>query len=268
MACSSGNYSCPRYYAATFSGLLNIFKLFNGMTGAKTSKQKAKTVLNMIFESAIDDELIQKNPLKSKRLRITGAESTTTEVYSVRQMQYLIRHISDVKKKDDQIYLALQALHPLRLEEVLGLKWADVNLENMTIHIRRAVTHPTRNRPEVKVPKTEASIRIIGLSGIAASYLISGNPDDYILGGVEPYSYQRVRRMCERIQRDTGFEEEVTPSRFRTTVLTDIYDQTKDVTIAQAAAGHTTAAMTLKHYVKCRENVGRMADVIDSVYTQ
>lgn len=244
-----------------------IQEMFNGMTGAKTSKQKAKTVLNMIFEAAIDDELIQKNPLKSKRLRITGSESTTTEVYSIRQMQYLVRHISDVKKREDQIYLALQALHPLRLEEVLGLKWEDVDLENMTIHIRRAVTHPTRNKPEVKVPKTEASIRTIGLSGIAASFLIPGSLNDYILGGEEPYSYQRVRRMCERIQRDTGFEERITPIRFRTTVLTDIYNQTKDVTIAQAAAGHTTAAMTLKHYVKGREHVGRMADVIDSTYT-
>ena len=58
--------------------------------------------------------------------------------------------------------------------------------------------------------------------------------------------------MCQRIQRDTGFEESVTPRRFRTTVLTDLYDQTKDVKQAQAAAGHTTAAMTLKHYVKGR----------------
>ena len=32
--------------------------------------------------------------------------------------------------------------------------------------------------------------------------------------------------MCQRIQRDTGFEESVTPRRFRTTVLTDLYDQT------------------------------------------
>ena len=42
--------------------------------------------------------------------------------------------------------------------------------------------------------------------------------------------------MWPRIQRDTGFEESVTPRRFRTTVLTDLYDQTKDVKQAQAAA--------------------------------
>ena len=71
-----------------------------------------------------------------------------------------------------------------------------------------------------------------------------------MLGGAEPLSYTQVRRMCQRIQRQTGFEEAITPRRFRTTVLTDLYDSTKDIKQAQTAAGHTTAAMTLKHYIK------------------
>ena len=51
------------------------------------------------------------------------------------------------------------------------------------------------------------------------------------------------------------------------TVLTDIYDQTKDIKQAQAAAGHTTAAMTLKHYVNGR-GIGSdvAATVIDGIY--
>lgn len=39
--------------------------------------------------------------------------------------------------------------------------------------------------------------------------------------------------MCDRIKRDTGFTENITPIRFRTTVLTDLYDQTKDIKLAQ-----------------------------------
>ena len=35
--------------------------------------------------------------------------------------------------------------------------------------------------------------------------------------------------LCHRIKRDTGFCENITPIRFRTTVLTDLYDQTKDM---------------------------------------
>ena len=82
----------------------------------------------------------------------------------------------------------------------------------------------------------------------------------------KPFSYTQVRRMCERIRRDTGFQDRITPIRFRTTVLTDIYDQTKDIKQAQAAAGHTTAAMTLKYYVKGRSGTHEATSAVERAY--
>ena len=244
----------------------DIQKLFNDMTGTKATKQKVKMVLNMVLEAALEDGLIPRNPLKSRRLKITGEASKVTKEYTVEQMRFLIRNLDKVGNPIDRSYLAVQALHPLRLEEVLGLKWGDIDLETMTLHICRAVTHPTRNRPEVKRTKTDASVRVIGLSGIAARYLEPGPEDDFVFGGASPMSYTQVRRMCERIKRDTGFEENITPIRFRTTVLTDIYDQTKDIKTAQAAAGHASPTMTMRRYAKGRDGVNRSSSVIDQVY--
>lgn len=244
----------------------HIQTLFNSMDSAKASKDKTRMVLNMIFDMALDDGIIAKNPVKSKRLRITGRASEPTEEYSIEQMQYLIEHISEVKNDTDRAYLALQALHPLRLEEVLGLKREDVDREHMLLHIRRAVTHPTRNMPEIKVPKTKASVRSVGLSKIALDSIGDGAPEEFIIGGEKPFSYTQVRRMCERIQKDTGFDDKITPIRFRTTVLTDIYDQTKDIKQAQAAAGHTTAAMTLKYYVKGRSGMHEATSAVERAY--
>ena len=73
--------------------------------------------------------------------------------------------------------------------------------------------------------------------------------------------------MCDRIRRDTNFDEKITPSRFRTTVLTDMYAETKDIKATQEAAGHTTAAMTLQHYVKGRENTHGISLVINNLYS-
>ena len=151
---------------------------------------------------------------------------------------------------------------------MLGLQWQDIDLEAKALHICRAVTHPDRNQPEIKEPKTAASKRTIELSSIALNYLKdSGKPTDFVFGGTKPFSYTQVRKMCGRIQKDIGFEEKITPIRFRTTVLTDIYANTKDVKLAQASAGHTTAAMTLKHYIKNRNEVVRSASVIDRAYS-
>lgn len=244
----------------------HIQALFNSMNAAKASKDKTRMVLNMIFETALDEGIIAKNPMKSRRLRITGRASEPTAEYSIEQMRYLVQHIPSVADETDRAYLALQALHPLRLEEVLGLKWEDVDREHMRLHICRAVTHPTRNMPEVKMPKTKASIRTIGLSRIALEFLGEGKPDEFVIGGEKPFSYTQVRRMCERIRRDTGFQDRITPIRFRTTVLTDIYDQTKDIKQAQAAAGHTTAAMTLKYYVKGRSGTHEATSAVERAY--
>lgn len=245
----------------------DVQRLFNGMTGNKATKDKAKMVLNQILDAAVEDGLITKNPLQSKRIKITGKASQATVPYSVEQMRFLVQHINDIKDPVDRAYLAIQALHPLRLEEVLGLQAADIDTENMAIHICRAVTHPTRNQPEVKDTKTRSSARTIGLSALAIPHLPQVRDGEFVFGGKKPLSYTQVRRMCDRIKRDTGFTENITPIRFRTTVLTDLYDQTKDIKLAQAAAGHTTSAMTLRYYVKGRETVSKAAAVVDRTYS-
>lgn len=93
-----------------------------------------------------------------------------------------------------------------------------------------------------------------------------GEPEEYIVGGVRPLSYTQVRKMCRRIAREIGFEGSITPMRFRTTVLTDIYEQTGDIKLTQHAAGHATPEMTLKHYVKGRRKANDAAQVIDRIY--
>lgn len=248
-------------------GVDDVQRLFNGMDTSKETKNKVKRLLNQVLNAATDDDLLMRNPLKSNRIKITGAESATTETYGVEQMQYLVQHIGDIKQAQDRAYMAIQALHPLRLEEVLGLKWSGIDLEHMTLSINRAVTHPTRNQPEIKSPKTKSSIRTIGLSQLAVSYLTRGREDEFVVGGDTPLTYTQVKRMCDRIKKDTGFSERITPMRFRPTVLTDLYDQTRDIKLVQAAAGHATAEMTLKHYVKGRGNVVESALAIESVYT-
>ena len=244
----------------------DVQRVLNSIEGARESKCKVKNILNMIFEQAMDDHLIQRNSMCSRSIRITGRASKPTEPYSVAQMRFLIQNIARVQKPLDKAYIALHALHPMRLEEVLGLKWKDIHFDTMTLHIERAVTHPHRNQPIVKQPKTEASRRTIDLVPQIVRYLQVGAPEDFVLGGQNPLSYTQVRRMCERIQRDTGFEESITPRRFRTTVLTDLYDTTKDIQQARIAAGHTTAAMTLKHYVKGRREHADTAHPIAVVY--
>ena len=82
---------------------------------------------------------------------------------------------------------------------------------------------------------------------------------------VSQFQFQHLN-LSFRPRFHTGFDETISPRRFRTTVLTDLYDMTKDIKQAQAAAGHTTVAMTLKHYVKGRQEHTNTAVPIASAY--
>lgn len=244
----------------------DVQNLFNGIQGAKETKLKVKMVLNMIFEQAMEEDIIVKNPLASKNLRISGRAPKPTEPYTVEQMQYIVSRLGKVERETDRAFIALMALHPLRLEEVLGLRFSDIDRKQNVIHVQRSVTHPTRNQPEIKATKTQASRRDVDLAAGILNYLPEGKAGDFIFGGAKPLSYTQVRRMCQRIKKNIGFDEDIQPRRFRTTVLTDIYDATKDITKAQAAAGHTTAAMTLKHYVKGRQQKLNTANPVSTLY--
>lgn len=242
--------------------------IFNRINGAKSTKDKCKIVLNMIFKMAVEEDLMTRNPLESSSLRLRGEASKPTETYTVEEMRMLVEGIGRLTKPSDRAWLALQTLHPLRLEESLGLRWEDVNETDMTLRIRRAVTHPTRNAPEVKETKTGKE-REIALSQVCLEHLKAigrGAPGEYVVSGVAPMSYTQVRKMCDRIAREIGFKGKITPIRFRTTVLTDIYEQTGDIKLTQHAAGHATADMTLKHYVKGRRKNSEAATAIDSIY--
>lgn len=120
-----------------------------------------------------------------------------------------------------------QALHPLRLENMPGLQGRDV--DGHSPHGRRAATEPDRNRPVVRETRTAVSVRDLNLLGQIRGYLPVTASRAIILDGDKPLAYQQVRRMCERIQRDPGFGEKIMPIRFRTTVLTDLYDQANDL---------------------------------------
>ena len=136
----------------------DVQRVFECIEGARESKCKVKNILNMIFEQAMDDHLIQrKSDVFSKYPRHRACEQAHRAIFRSADAFLDSKHRTRAGNHWTRAYIALHALHPMRLEEVLGLKWKDLHFDTMTLHIERAVTHPHRNQPIVKQPKTEAS---------------------------------------------------------------------------------------------------------------
>lgn len=248
----------------------DVQSVFNRMGDEvkKETKNKAKIVLSQIFKMAYEDRLISRNPMQSSSLKIKGLASDDTRPYTVEQMQYLAAHLSQVKDPQARAWLALSISLPLRPEEVLGLKWADLDEQSCVVHIRNTVTHPTRNEPHFHTyTKTAASRRDLKILPEILSYFPDrGAPDEFIVGGKEPISYTKLRGMRKWITRDIGFDETITPRRFRTTVATDISATTKDLKLVQKTLGHSTPQMTLRYYDKGRSQAIDASEAIAQCY--
>lgn len=232
------------------------------------TKKKARVVLNQIFKMAVDDGYIVRNPLDSRAIKIKGTDSIPTKPYTVAQMQYFAAHLNDIHNDTERAWLALCIALPLRPEEVLGLRWMDVDEENHVLSIRSVVTHPTRNEPVFKpYLKTSASRRDLAIPSEILRYLPKrGRDEDFVIGGENPVSYTKLRGMRKRIAQAIGFTESITPRRFRTTVATDISAMTHDLKLVQQMLGHATPQMTLKHYDKGRSTAIDAANVIGECY--
>lgn len=250
--------------------VLAIQQIFNQM-GAdvkQDTKHRVKNVLNQIFKMAVEEGLIRRNPILSPSLKVKGLPAMITEPYSVEEMRYFVAHLDDLSNPYDRAWLAINSCLPLRPEETLGIRWADINERDLTIHIRNTITHPDRNQPVFHTyTKTAASNRILALPKSLLQYLPEHeNLLDYVIGGAEPLSYTRLRRMCQRIANEIGYDGTITPRRFRTTVATDISATTHDLKLVQRMLGHSTPQMTLKHYDKGRNTAADGAEAIEKCY--
>jgi integrase len=248
----------------------HIQGVFNDMPpeSKQDTKNKVKNVLNQIFKMAVEDELILRNPMLSSSLKIKGADATVTEPYSVEDMRYFASHLMDIISPMDRAWMALSICLPLRSEEVLGLRWMDVDDDPCLIHVRSTITHPTRNDAVfTSYTKTASSRRELVPPKQIFSYLPDRSRDeDFVIGGAIPVTYTRLRKMRERIARQIGYDGSITPRRFRTTVATDISDCTHDLKLVQKTLGHATPQMTLKHYDKGRSTSADASDAIAACY--
>ncbi|MFF8309567.1 tyrosine-type recombinase/integrase [Streptomyces lydicus] len=126
-------------------------------TGAATTVAKSYRLLKAILETAVDDELIRRNPC---RIRGAGKEaSAERQIATVDQVDAL----ADALGPRWRLMVFLGAYGPLRPEEQAELRRKDVDLNTMTIRVRQAAPELTTGRRVVGDTKSEAGKRYVVL---------------------------------------------------------------------------------------------------------
>ena len=138
-----------------------------------TSTNMMLSILNLAFEYACDMEYIEENPCV--RVRRTKAETKRIEAFTVEEQRALESEIARVD--DRRLHGILLCLYTgLRIGELLGLTWNDVDFDRGVIKITKTVY---REKDEhgtwqlcIDTPKTKASDRVIPLPEYISTMLI------------------------------------------------------------------------------------------------
>ncbi|MFG3262327.1 tyrosine-type recombinase/integrase [Streptomyces bobili] len=122
-------------------------------TGAKTITAKAYRLLKAVMETAVDDELIQRNPC---RIKGAGKEKAAERrIATVAQVDALAEAVG----MRWRLMVYLGAYGPMRPEELAGLRRRDVDLDNL--RVRLAEPERMNGRRVEGDTKSEAGTRTV-----------------------------------------------------------------------------------------------------------
>lgn len=121
-----------------------------------------RVAMGAMFSSALENELIEKNPVTKSVKCKTGKPSKETRVLTIEEQKLFLE---TVKKSSNYNQWALILQTGLRTGEMIGLRWSDVDFENRVLHVRRTMEYRYEfGRWKTGEPKTKTSIRDIPLT--------------------------------------------------------------------------------------------------------
>lgn len=214
---------------------------------ARRTVQLHRDMLNMIFDHAVINRWSDTNPCRSVKIP-GGLPKGTREVPTDEAMQ----RIRDGVDLPFGLFPFMLLYTGLRRGELLALRWEDINRENKTISVSKAV-YFVGNQPHVKEPKTEAGRRSVPLLDPLADVLPETGAG-YIFGGDKPLTKIMVRKRWENWRKAAGLEDDtITPHQLRHAFATILFDAGIDVKDAQDILGHASIQVTRDIYTHIRQ---------------
>lgn len=234
---------------------------------SRKSIREMVMVLGMILESAAEDGILSRNPARSKRLKNPSQKITIRNALSTEELNDIIYHLPQLPREQEKLFLALLIYTGMRRNEVLGLRWEDIDLAGGIIYVLRGVTYKG-NTPQISTPKTAAGIRQIPIPAALRQWLIPGEKNFYVIGGQEtPITEKSFQWMWRRIGESIDLHG-ATPHIFRHTYMTFAQRAQVSTKTLQAIGGYADLATLQERYVHTQqEDIEAARAAIDGMFS-
>ena len=237
-----------------------LSKVREGALGV-TSINKMLTTLAAILETAVEYELIARNPAKGRKRRLPVVTPVRSWLDRADHIEALLDGAGELDQEGRATVglrrplIATLAFAGLRLGEVLALYWHDVDLNRGTIRVRQA--------------KTDAGVRIVHMLPVLRRELagyrdrLEPSPNRRVFatssGGTIGATNVRIRMLARAVERTNAtlaakgqepLPEGLTPHSLRRTFASLLFALGEPPTYVMSQMGHTTPGLTLALYAR------------------
>ena len=229
-----------------------------------------RRILRAIFNEALRYEWITKNPVCQTKVGAGGSNSSLRsvpkkEVFSIQETKDFLSSLEkiDGDEINKKITLKFMLLTGVRLGEMCGIRWSDIDFSKKVVHIVRARLYHKEFGVYEKVPKTKTSIRDIPLPDSLINDLIKyqkwfrladsdfdNNLDKYYIAiniYREPISKSKVNAWLKSFEIENGFKK-ISCHGLRHTYCSLLLSQNVPIQTVSKYLGHSDSTVTLKVY--------------------
>jgi integrase len=226
----------------------------------------------VLFNHAIRWEFTDRNPItgltRGSGVRQSSKREKVPDILEVAEMQAIVAEL----QLRERVLLFLDMTTGLRRGELAGLKWQDIDFENMQIDVNRSVVSQVVGRC-----KTEASQKPVPMDGCTAQLLQSWlqatpyrNPEDWVFAsnssragekrGKQPLWLQTIMRYhIQPVVERLGITKRVSWHTFRRTFATLLKANGEDIKVVQELMRHGSSRVTMDIYAQAQMPAKRAA---------
>jgi len=211
-----------------------------------------RAVFNVMFNDALADELITRNPMslikKPKNISVN-------EILPFKQDE-IFKLLGHIQERMRAVF-AIGFFTGMRTGELVALKWSDIDFENNIIKVRRAKRENVES-----LPKTKSSIRDIDIIDILLPYLQNHlkfkiDDSEYMFNSLHKKPFTCFHSIARTYWRPIFEKIDIAyrnPYQMRHTFASMMISNGEDILWVSKMLGHTTSAITLTMYARYIEN--------------
>lgn len=240
-----------------------------GLSYAPSTKAKVRNILSALYGHAMRQEWIDRNPIRD--VRQSAKRQLEPDILEPSEIQSLLVELPEPCRT----MVMVAALTGMRVSEILGLQWHDVDLESGVLNLRRGVVnqHVTAlktagsKRP---LPIPQELVKVLSDWQARAHY---NQPKHWVFAsphadGKYPYwPGTLLQRLIQPAAKRVGISKHIGWHSFRRSFATLLYASEADVKTTQELMRHSTPMVTMGVYAQAvteakREAQSRIAGLI------